>query len=181
MNFYFFENFTETLIQDLMIFYNSSFFWVIKILLAIYTIVLFLDIILLVIQRNVVANVREGFSIGMNIPPELTTQRKKLKDKWKKIKEKLKSQNEADYKLAIIEADDLIGGLIEKLGFNGDNMAERLDNIPAGQLDDVESLQTAHQTRNRIIHEENMQFGKEEAQKTLELYEKFLDYFEVLN
>ena len=181
MNFDSFENLTNIFIKDLSIFYNSSFFLVIKILLGIYVVVLFLDIILLIIQRNAVANVREGFSIGMNIPPELTIKKKKLKDRWKKIREKLKNKNEAEYKLAIIEADDLIGDLIEKLGFKGENMGERLDNIPAGQLDNVEDLQTAHQTRNRIIHDDNLQFSKEEAQKTLELYEKFLDYFEVLN
>ncbi len=181
MNFDSFEIFTNIFIKDLLIFYNSSFFLMIKIILIIYTIVLFLDVILLIIQRNAVANIREGFSIGMNIPPELTTKKKKLKNKWKKIREKLASQNEADYKLAIIEADDLVGDLIEKLGFQGDNLGERLDNVPAGQLDNVSDLQIAHQTRNRIIHEENLQFSKEEAQKTLELYEKFLDYFEVLN
>jgi hypothetical protein len=83
--------------------------------------------------------------------------------------------------LAIIEADDLIDRLIGRLGFDGETMTEKLDNILAGQLDNIEDLQTAHQTRNRIIHEENLQFGREDAQKTLELYEKFLVYFEVLN
>ncbi len=181
MNFYFFENFLDLLVKDLSVFYNSSFFLVIKILLGFYAIVLFLNIILLIIQRNMVSNIREGFTIGMNIPPELTIKKKKLKTKWMKIKEKLQGQNEAEYKLAIIEADDLIGDLISRMGFKGENMAEKIDNIPAGQLDNVEDLQAAHQIRNRIIHEENMQFSREEAQKTLELYEKFLDYFEVLN
>jgi len=181
MNFNSFENFLDVFIQGLLAFYNSPFFLVVKILLGIYTIILFVDIILLIIQRNAVSNVREGFTIGMNIPPELTTKRKKLKTKWLKIKGKLASQNEAEYKVAIIEADDLIGDLIRRLGFAGENMGERLDNIPLGQLDNVSDLQAAHQTRNRIIHEENFQLSREEALKTLELYEKFLDYFEVLN
>jgi len=181
MNFDSFENFLEVFIQGLLTFYNSPFFLLIKILLGIYTIILLVDVILLIIQRNAVSNVREGFTIGMNIPPELTTNKKKLKTKWLKIKGRLESQNESEYKVAIIEADDLIGDLIKRLKFAGETTGERLDNIPPGQLDHVSDLQAAHQTRNRIIHEENFQFSHEEAQKTLELYEKFLDYFEVLN
>ncbi len=167
--------------QDLSVFYNSPFFLVIKILLGIYVAILFIDFVLLIIQRNFISNVREGFTIGMNIPPELTIRKEKLKKKWLKIKEKLKSSNEDEYKVAIIEADDLIGDLVKRLGFKGENFGDTLDNIPSGQLDNVFELQEAHRMRNKIVHEEKLQLSREDAQKTLELYETFLDYFEVLN
>lgn len=181
MNFDVFENFLNILIKDVVAFYHSPFFMVVKILLGIYALVLIVDIILLIIQRNFVSNIREGFTIGMNIPPELTTDKKKLQKKWTKIKERLKGENESEYKVAIIEADNLIDSLLQGLSFAGENMGDRLDKIPPGQLDFVEELKMAHEIKNRIIHEENFQVSREKAKETIELYEKFLDYFDALN
>ena len=94
---------------------------------------------------------------------------------------KLKSKNESDYKVAIIEADNIIDDLIARMNYAGENMTERLDNITPGQIENIEDLRKAHDTRNRIIHDESFVLTKKEAEKTLGYYEDFLRFFMVLD
>lgn len=163
-------------------FYNSFFFSVVKFIIGIYVIVMFVDVVLLLVQRGLSGNIRETL-LGLNIPRELAApgKRKKLRKKWEKVRSKLESGREADFKLAIIEADGIIEDLIRRLNYPGENMSERLENIPPGQLEHVEEIRRAHEIRNRIIHEDDFALDRKSAEETLALYEEFLRHFEVLD
>lgn len=159
--------------------YSSAFFSVIKFLLGIYAVVVFADIILLLTQRGLSGDIRDTI-FGMNIPAELVTRKGKLRKKWDKIKGKMEVSNESAWKVAIIEADNLIDDLIKRMGYKGENMGERLAGINPGQIENIEELKKAHETRNRLIHEEDFKLDKETAEKVLGYYENFLRYFEAL-
>lgn len=176
------ENFLLNLPGFIMQFYNSFFFSVVKFIIGIYVIVIFIDIVLLLKQRGLSGNVIETL-VGMNIPRELASvgKKKKLRARWEKIRSKLESGKEANYKLAIIEADHVIDDLIKRLGYAGENMSERLDNIPSGQLEHIEEIRKAHEIRNRIIHEDKFVLDKKSAEETMALFEEFLKHFEVLD
>ncbi len=160
------------------LFYASFTFSVIKIFLEIYAIVLIVNIILLLKQRGLGGDLRDTL-LGMNIPPELVSRKGKLRAKWEKTRAKLKSKNESDYKVAIIEADNIIDDLIKRMGYAGENFGERLGNITPGQIENIEDLKKAHEIRNRIIHDERFVLTKEEAKKTLGYFEEFLKFFMV--
>jgi ABC-type lipoprotein release transport system permease subunit len=179
MNFDSFQTYSGQAAVDFLKFYNSPFFSVIKFILGVYAIVIIADIVLLIIQRGLSGNVREAI-IGMNIPRELTTKKKLMRAKWREITDRLKGGNESEYKVAIIEADNIIDKLVKNMTYPGKNMGERLNNIPKGQIESVEELKKAHEIRNRIIHEENFQVSREYAKETLKKYEAFLEEFEVL-
>ncbi|MDQ1284242.1 MAG: hypothetical protein QG620_590 [Patescibacteria group bacterium] len=159
--------------------YHSTPFAVLKFLLGIYSAVLFVNIVMLLFQRGLAGDVRDTL-LGMNVPPELTTKKSKLKKRWEKIRAKIESGGESDWKVAIIEADNIIDDLIRRMGYKGENMAERLDAINPGQVENIEELRRAHQTRNRIIHEDDFKLDKESALDILADYEEFLKEFEVL-
>jgi hypothetical protein len=161
-------------------FYTSLTFSAIKLFLEIYVIVMLIDIVLLLKQRGLGGDIRDTL-VGMNIPPELGNKKNKLRAKWAKVRVKLDSKNESDYKVAIIEADNIIDDLLARMNYKGENMGERLDNITPGQIENIEDLRTAHETRNRIIHDENFVLTKVEAKKTFEYYEDFLKFFMVLD
>jgi hypothetical protein len=179
MNFDAFQVYVNPMHEELLNFSHSTPFSIIKFLLGIYVAVLFLDIILLLIKRGIGANIRESMT-GMNIPAELTTKKKKMRARWEIVKRRLKSANESEYKVAIIEADNIIDELVKNLAFPGENMGERLNNIPEGQIESLNKLKEAHEVRNRIIHEENFQVSLEYAKEILAKYEAFLEEFEVL-
>jgi hypothetical protein len=82
--------------------------------------------------------------------------------------------------VAIIEADEIIDNLIKRMGYKGENMGERLSGINPGQIENIEDLKKAHETRNRIIHEEDFRLTKDQAEEVMKYYEDFLRYFEVL-
>jgi len=179
MNFDAFQTYSDQATVDFLKFYDSPGFFVIKFILGIYAIVIVADIILLLVKRGMGGNIREAI-VGMNIPRELTTKKIKMKARWNEVVTRLKSANESEYKVAIIEADNIIDDLIRNMGYPGDNMGERLNNIPEGQLESMEELKRAHEIRNRIIHEENFQVNREYAKEILKKYETFLEEFEVL-
>jgi hypothetical protein len=93
----------------------------------------------------------------------------------------LESENESEYKVAIIEADTIIDDLITRMGYKGSNMSERLANIPEGQLAELGEMKEAHEIRNRIIHEENFKVDRDFAKGVLKKYEHLLHHFEVLD
>jgi hypothetical protein len=162
--------------------YHSFGFAVFKFIVGLYIVVIVADIILLLLQRGLSGDIADT-RLGMNVPPELVRNRdrKKLRIKWGRIKSRLNSSRERQYKLAVLEADRLIDDLIYRMGYkNGANFGERLDNIPLGQIETVESLKEAHKVRNQIVLDDNFKLDKEAAQKTLGLFEEFLAYHEVI-
>ena len=172
------QNFIVSLPDMLMSFYNSQFIFVVKILAAIYLVVLIINIILLLILRDVPSKLRTGLR-GMDIP--LVT-RRKMQKRWEKIKNRLDSNNPSQYKVAIIEADVVAEEMLTGIGYKGANMAEKLEQVGTAHLDDhLESLKGAHEIRNRIVHEENFQIDERLAKAVLGVYENFLRYLELLN
>ncbi|HEY4515249.1 MAG TPA: hypothetical protein VJJ22_03785 [Candidatus Paceibacterota bacterium] len=78
---------------------------------------------------------------------------KRGSDRWNELVEHLKSENEADWKIAILEADSLLSELIEGLGYEGQNLGERLKNVHKDDMRSLDDAWVAHKIRNRIAHE----------------------------
>lgn len=161
-------------------FYHSGFFLAVKIFLGLYSILLFVDIVLLLFQRGLSENYRRG-TLGMDFPLELTKKRSKTRKRWEEIKNLLKRGNESLYKVAVIEGDNLIDEYIRKMGYGGSTAGDRLENVLPGQIENVEDLKEAHKVRNRVIHEEDFQLTKSQAEEVLAKYEQFLRDHDVLD
>jgi ABC-type lipoprotein release transport system permease subunit len=161
-------------------FYDSNFFSVIKFALGIYAVVILVDIVLMLVQRGLGGDIRDTL-LGMNVPAELVKKKGKLRKKWDEIRKNMETENESKWKLAVIEADAIIDDLIRRMGYKGENMSERLAGINPGQIENIEELKLAHETRNRIIQEESYKLEKTKAQEAIGYYENFLRYFEVFD
>ncbi|NTU67177.1 MAG: hypothetical protein HGB08_04640 [Candidatus Moranbacteria bacterium] len=158
----------------------SSFtFSLIKFILGIYAIVLLVDIVLMLIQRGVVNDFRETL-YGMNIPDEFIKKDSQFKKKWDGIKARISSGNESEYKVAIIEADNIIDDIITRMGYKGENLGEKLDGINPGQIENIEQLKEAHGMRNRIIHDESLSVSKDETEEIIGHFEEFLAYHQAI-
>ena len=168
------------LYQSAIGFYHSGFFLTIKILLGIYSLVLFVDIVLLLWQRGLSGNFREGI-YGMDVPRAIVGKKKQTRDKWSEIRKKVELGGPIDFKVAIIEADDFIDGIVEGLGYSGDNFGERLDGIPEEHIANVAGMKQAHQVRNKIIHDDNFVLSQADALGVLSQYEEFLRNFQVID
>ncbi|MEI8174756.1 MAG: hypothetical protein WCG28_02275 [bacterium] len=98
--------------------------------------------------------------------------------RWNVVLQYLFSENAGDWKLAIIEADSMLEGLMNQLGFKGDNLGEKLK---GADRDSFRSLSTAwevHLVRNRIAHEgQQFELSQHEAKRIIALYEQIFREF----
>ncbi|MDO8654983.1 MAG: hypothetical protein Q7R48_00960, partial [bacterium] len=90
---------------------------------------------------------------------------------WERIKSRLQTPNESEYKLALMEADDMLGSLLARIGFTEPTLAERLKNITEAIIPNVHEVIQAHAVRNNIVHDPDYHLTLEQARKTLDVYE----------
>jgi len=171
-------NIFQALSEEISVFSHSTTFFVIKFLLGIYVLVLLIDLVLVLIRRGIGSNIRY-MKYGTEIPTELAVGSGKLVKKLLKIRKRLDSGRESQYKIAIIEMDDLINELLGKLGYAGENMAERLEKIAPGEIEHKEQLREAHELRNQIIHDGSIRIDENLAKDTIEKFEKFIQHFQI--
>ena len=155
---------------------HSPAFLVIKMFLAVYSLILIYDIVLIAMLRGTGKDFRMVFR-GMNIPAPSSG---RMTKRWLKIKNRLESENLSQYKVAILEADKVADEILVYMGYKGTNMTERLDEAKVEQLEDKEALIQAHKIRNQIIHQPDFSVSKELADETIAIYEKFLHHFEFI-
>ncbi len=94
-----------------------------------------------------------------------------ISKRWKKIKEKLDTGADAEYKLAIIEADDFLGEMLEERGFLEKSFEESIQKIGKGILPNLEEILSAHEIRNSIVYNPDFKIDAEKAKNILAVYE----------
>ncbi len=99
---------------------------------------------------------------------------------WNKIIKRLETDREAEYKLAVIEADGLLDAVLKKMGYKGDSSAQRLEQIDLSVLPNLEEVWKAHKTRDNIVHDPDYRLTLDQAKRVLEVYEKTLRNLELL-
>jgi len=99
---------------------------------------------------------------------------RKIVSDWNKIVRRLDSGLEAEYKLAVIEADSLLDDILKRMGFGGETLGERLEKLTVVSLANIEEVKEAHKTRNNIVHDPNYKLTLNEAKNLISIYEKAL-------
>ena len=73
--------------------------------------------------------------------------------RWSEVERHVQSDRPNDWKLAIIEADIMLGEALETYGFAGSSIGEQLKSIPPTQMQTLQDAWDAHLIRNKIAHE----------------------------
>ena len=97
---------------------------------------------------------------------------KKIEKDWRKIIARLDTGLESEYKLAVIEADNMANETLKRMGYGGESLGERLQKLTAATLPNIEEIKEAHQVRNNIIHDPNYKLSLDEVRKVLDIFEK---------
>ncbi|MEE8131566.1 MAG: hypothetical protein V3T98_00755 [Candidatus Paceibacterota bacterium] len=105
---------------------------------------------------------------------EIMHHREIIRRKWEKLLEKIKSGDERDLRLAIIEADGLVDEILIRHGHPGKDMGERLKSIHPSEIENLDDLWEAHKIRNRIAHETEFHLTPAEAKRIISIYHKTL-------
>jgi hypothetical protein len=105
---------------------------------------------------------------------------KKTFKKWLKISKRLESGQESEYKLAVIEADDLLAEALEAMEVKGKTIEEKLENIDPVVLPEAEKVLQAHKVRNEIVYNPDRQLTLDKAKEILYIYEKVFRNLELI-
>ncbi len=103
-------------------------------------------------------------------------------NRWRKVMDHISTDNQNDWRQAIIEADIMLEDLLVKLGYQGEGIGERLRRVKTGDFKSIDQAGEAHGIRNRIAHDgSNYTLNKVEAQRVIGLYRQVFSEFYTLS
>ncbi len=105
---------------------------------------------------------------------------KVMDERWQSVLEKLESQDESNYKLAVIEADKIFDDLLKRIGYVGEDMGQRLKQLTIAQLANLDEIWQAHKLRNQIVHEPDFKLTHAQAERAVEIFQRALEDLEVI-
>jgi hypothetical protein len=108
----------------------------------------------------------------------ISPEAKKFTDKWSKILTHVESPNGNDWMLAIIEADIILGEMLEKMGYQGDSIGEKLKRVEKADFQTLDQAWEAHKVRNAIAHQgSDFVLNQREAKRVISLYREVFEEF----
>jgi len=105
---------------------------------------------------------------------------KKTQETWKRIKKKLLSKEEADWRSAVIEGGDIAKEVLSKMGYKGRTIKEKLETATKAQIPNIEKLAIAGEVYKNTVSNPAYKVTKEQTRETFNAFEQFLKYFEYL-
>ncbi len=101
--------------------------------------------------------------------------------KWEKILSHSISQNESDWRLAIIEADIMLSELLDKMSLSGETIGDKLKNVEKSDFLTLDNAWEAHKVRNQIAHEGmSHKLTQKEVNRVIELYRSVFEEFKII-
>lgn len=93
---------------------------------------------------------------------------------WQVVLNHVNSESPAEWKLGILEADNMLDEILDAEGWRGESLGERLKAMDASGLTSYQDAWEAHKVRNQIAHEgaATMDFSKKMARDTILKFEK---------
>ena len=99
-------------------------------------------------------------------------------DRWNAVLEHLFSENQAEWKLAIIESDSMLEALLDQLGFEGLTLGDKLKSADRDKFPNLTLAWEVHNVRNRIAHEGiAYDISAHEAKRVIAIYENIFRDF----
>ena len=104
-----------------------------------------------------------------NLKPKRKLDHALFRQRWQRI-ESLKNGNEAEWHLAVFEADKLLDEALKSRGFRGKTMGDRLKNARKNLAHNNDVWQ-AHKLRNRLAHEAGVTLHQSQVNNALHGFE----------
>jgi len=101
----------------------------------------------------------------------------KTRLRWNHILEQANSESPQNHRLAILEADIMLGELLDELGYRGETLADRMRQVPRANFHTIDMAWEAHRARNRVAHEAGFQMTPHEVRRIIGLYDKVFREF----
>jgi len=100
--------------------------------------------------------------------------------KMESISKKMESNDERDYKLGVIEAEEFLKEVLEKMGYKGSMLKDMLDQVDEKVMPSIRKVKEAQSIRNMIIHNPDYHLTQDQAKNIVKIYEQALNELEAL-
>lgn len=98
--------------------------------------------------------------------------------RWENAMKHIASDNPNDWKQAILEADIILDDLLNKMGYRGESIGEKLKRVAVGDMKSLNEAWEAHKVRNQIAHEgSEFKLNHHEAKNVIGMYRKVFEEF----
>lgn len=105
--------------------------------------------------------------------------RRGILTRWQGIEALVKSGNEMQYKMALMEADKLLDHALKALAMPGETLGERLK-FAAYKYPKISDVWWAHRLRNQLVHESSFYLEPSMARKAIAQYQSTLRLLNLL-
>jgi hypothetical protein len=101
------------------------------------------------------------------------TERAQKNARWDRVETYMTSLNPSDWKIAILEADNILDQVVERMGYAGTTLGERMKHIEASDFPYLDDAWNAHKTRNAIAHKgTDYELSRSQAEQTINIYHR---------
>jgi len=152
---------------------SSTPFFIFQLVLFAFTVIFFTGIVILLVKINEI-NRKKNRELSLR-----RVRREEIKStRWSIVEGHMQSENPAEWKLAIIEADSMLEELVKKLGYPGGTLGEMMKQIEISDFNTLNEAWEAHKVRNYIAHQgSTFLLTKHQANRVIRLYEKVFKEF----
>ena len=104
-----------------------------------------------------------------------------LKNRWEALLEDATSNDPKRWRRGVAEADNMLGELLAKLGYQGQTTAERLRSVPDAAFVTLPAAWEAHRVKNFVIARlSNYILTQRESFRVMKLYEQVFEEFDFI-
>lgn len=101
-----------------------------------------------------------------------------LSEKWAEVEKHMSSNNPNDWRVAIVDADIMLGTILTRQGYAGDTIGDQLKAVDKSDMLTLQDAWNAHKVRNDIAHAgTEYQLNERDARATIALYKKVFQEF----
>src|SRR3989344_3292083 len=91
--------------------------------------------------------------------------------RWERVLTHAQTQSPADWRLALPQGDIMLAELLDRMGYIGENVGEKLKRIEQSDFNSIDDAWEAHKVRNLIAHQgSDYVLSQREAQRVIGLY-----------
>lgn len=91
---------------------------------------------------------------------------------WAQILKRLQTEDLANWKTAILEADAIFDEILKASGYKGETVHDRFAQLPEEALSIKNRIIAAHKVRDRILQEPEFEFTKQQAVEIAKVYQQ---------
>jgi len=99
-----------------------------------------------------------------------------VSQKWPVVEAHMATGKESEYRLAILEADNMLLDLLDSRGYVGKDIGEKLKTLKIENFKNLDEAWEAHKVRNKIAHwGSDFVLSEREAKSTIAMYKKIFE------